>query len=145
MKTKLAEAAEASRARAESMHRAFRYGGMILMAAMIAGAMLMVSRRLGPTEQPEQRDEPSTSAEDDVAQETDGREEPLSPDTLEFAPMDVAQLAERTMTDTPPPVEEVVVESLAELGSRAPEEFARHLRGWINAATARDNSGDESD
>lgn len=143
--TKLAEAAEASRARAESMHRAFRYGGMILMAAMIAGAMLMVSRRLGPTEQPDQRDEPSTSAEDDVAQETDGREEPLSPDTLEFAPMDVAQLAERTMTDTPLPVEEVVVESLAELGSRAPEEFARHLRGWINAATARDNSGDESD
>ncbi|MFW5866939.1 MAG: flagellar basal-body MS-ring/collar protein FliF [Armatimonadota bacterium] len=134
----LAEAAAAERARAQTVSRAVRYGSVILMLAMIAGAMLMVSRKLGPQEDP-QFDDGDDELEDFV-------EPPLSEQELEFTPMTFDELQSQqneAIQEDPAPEEaasEGVAERLSALGSRSPEDFARHLRAWMNETAHTDES-----
>ncbi len=146
---KLAEAAEAQRTRAESMSRAVRYGSIIVMLAMIGAAMLMVTRKLsagvaagaGRSTAPADVDPP-----DHALDEAGG-----GGDELEFAPMSVEQLQAQTVGTTEPtdaqPGSDPVASRLSDLGSRSPEDFARHLSDWLregapSEAAAAEDTGD---
>lgn len=141
----LAQAAEAERTRAQTMGRAVRYGSIVLMLAMIAGAMLMVSRRLGGQEQPESGSEEAELS--DAAPDTDeALADSGAEDELEFTPMSFDELQENTAAAPEPEPEprERLAERLSELGSRAPEDFARHLSGWLREGAGPDeDSGDD--
>ncbi|MGI5817264.1 MAG: flagellar basal-body MS-ring/collar protein FliF [Armatimonadota bacterium] len=146
----LAESAAAERARAQSMSRALRYASVIVMLAMIAGAMLMVSRRLGPQEEPDtgdgRREEPSGETVSD-ADASDDEE------SVEFGPVSFAELEASTEGDEPsyaagqpqaPEPQAGPAERLSELGNRSPEDFARHLSGWLHQMAEGDgDAGDE--
>lgn len=144
----LAEAAEAERARAQTMGRAVRYGSVILMLAMIAGAMLMVSRRLGPTDEAafgdDAEEEGAEAIEADTEDAAPGEEE----EELEFTPMTLDELQAQTEQKEPEAEQSAVqgvVGRLSEFGSRSPEDFARHLRDWMREAATADESEDERD
>jgi flagellar M-ring protein FliF len=144
-----AEALQAEQARARTMSRAVRYGSVILMLAMIAGAMLMISRRLGPEDEPDFDDEQerADAIPEDLEAETE-LGEPVAEDELEFTPMSFEEL--QAQTENPADSEEVddadesdrVAERLSALGSRSPEDFARYLQGWMREAAPPDDSED---
>ncbi len=139
----LAEAAEAERARAKSISRAVRYGSVIAMLAMVGAGMVMVRRRLGP-ERASIDEEAADMAIDDDAMA--GDEEPADDDDLEFSPMSVEELQAQTegmeaeaegsgeqpgQREHPESSPQRRVDRLSELGNTSPEDFARHLQGWL--------------
>ena len=147
----LAEATAAERAREQTVSRAVRYGGVILMLAMIAGAMLMVSRRLGPQEEPELGMDEEAQTGDDTPDATADAEPAGDDEELEFTPMTFEELQSQTEGEVgaEQPVEERassegVIDRLSAFGSRSPEDFARHLRTWMSeAAPAEGEAEDE--
>ena len=138
--TKLAEAAEAERTRAESMSRGVRYGTIIVMLAMIGAAMLMMTRKLGAAA-PARTSAP-VEPEDAEALAEALEEAPADDGDLEFAPMSVEQLQAQTGGMEEPggaqPSPDRIVSRLSDLGSRSPEDFARHLSGWLREGAPAD-------
>ncbi|MFW6156251.1 MAG: flagellar basal-body MS-ring/collar protein FliF [Armatimonadota bacterium] len=148
--TELAEAAEQERARAQSMSRMVRYGSIILMLAMIAGAMLMVSRRRGP------RQEADTDAADEQVGADEGAEGEAPADEgeeLDFTPMTFEQLEAQTEQGEPEQPaatsEETaaghLVDRLSAFGARSPEDFARHLRDWMRETSPAEQTDEDDD
>ncbi len=149
----LAQAAEQERARAQSTSRMVRYGGIILMLAMIAGAMLMVSRRLGPLQEPDP----------DAAEEQTGMGESADPveegapvdagegEELDFTPMTFEELEAQTEQGEPeqPASEDAatggLVDRLSAFGARSPEDFARHLRDWMRESSSAKQTEEDDD
>ena len=145
-----ATAAEAQRQKQHSLQRALRYGSIIVMLAMIAGAMLMVSRNLGSAGEKDRRRPARTEQPpgDDEADEAPDAEPDINladgvTDTIEFSPMTVDELQAETGSASARPDREIA-ERLSELGTRSPEEFARHLSGWL-AATNDDADGEDDE
>lgn len=145
----LVEVAEAARTRAQSIGRALRCGSVIVMLAMIAGAMLMVSRRLGAGREAhdagEESSGPEAAAPRAPEEEAEGAEE-----ELEFAPMSVREL--RAQTGETPPAEQAgadarerLVDRLSDLGTRSPEDFARYLSGWLKEPAGSGRGDDDGD
>lgn len=137
---KLAEADQARRDREQSWQRGARYGGLVLMLALVGAAMMMLSRQLRalqpPTHDPEESVPPGT----EMAHQAMAADTCALADTLEFAPMDVEAL--RATTGETESADEQLLARLAELGAQSPEDFARRLRGWIGP-TPREPGGAE--
>ncbi|MGC9319008.1 MAG: flagellar basal-body MS-ring/collar protein FliF [Armatimonadota bacterium] len=135
---KAAEAAEADRRRSRTIERAIRYGTIILMFAMLAGAVIMFSRRRGPAEEPEERDEA-----DDTASQPDAAPAETPKDAgegeLELAPMTVEEL--QTATERVQPDDRGLADALSALGSKSPESFAELLRGWMTPESGSPGQG----
>ncbi len=135
---KLAEASQAQRDRQRTIQHGIRYASMVLMLAMVAAALLMISRRLGAA--PERRG----AGEDDVGERevTSGRAVGPGMDTAQLAP--VTGEAPHT-TDGTPEADPALARRLAELGTQSPEDFARQLRGWMRAdAPAEPSRGERN-
>lgn len=132
---KLAEAAEARRARHQALQRGVRYGTMILMLAIIAAAMVMLSRRLSSLPGLAESDASDTPQHtkahrppDEDA--TDGLD--LSPSRLEQLQASVAKKSE----------EEELAEELSAFGARSPQDFAQQLTSWITQSVG--NNGESN-
>lgn len=132
---KLAEADQARRDREQSWQRGARYGGLVLMLALVGAAMMMLSRQLRALQPAETSLDDSEPGAVEPAPAAVRTETSALADTLEFAPMDVEAL--RATTGETESDDEQLVARLAELGAQSPEDFARRLRGWI-----RPTSGD---
>jgi flagellar M-ring protein FliF len=118
---KLAVAADAERAKSQSMRTAMRYGSFLLMAAMVAAALMMLSKRLSalPTPEPRAQSAPAGS-------QTNAGGGAASPgDGIEIPPMNVTKLRQAADLDQP------LVEELSSLGNDTPDDFARQLRTWM--------------
>ncbi len=152
-----AKAAEAQRQREQAIQRGLRYGSVIAMLAMVAGAMFMFSRTLGAAG--EQEEELHQEQQEDTVPEEDTRErvveqpEPMADaasrrreaeETLEFSPMTVEELETHTDRDDDDSGDDLV-KRLSEFGTRSPEEFAKHLIGWLAAPQAESDEGDDDD
>ncbi|MGD9498025.1 MAG: flagellar basal-body MS-ring/collar protein FliF [Armatimonadota bacterium] len=119
---KLAEAAQARREREQSLQRGARYGAVVLVLAMVAAALAMLSRRLAP---PQGGDEPASPQ----SGPSEPERQPGS-DTLEFAPVSVQHLQD--LAHEVPAAEPALAARLSELGTRSPEDFARQLYRWMS-------------
>ncbi|MEA3402278.1 MAG: flagellar basal-body MS-ring/collar protein FliF [Armatimonadota bacterium] len=126
---KAAEAAEAQRQRSRAIERATRYGTIILMLAMLAGAIVMFSRRLGPAEEPEDSQEPEDTPSQPEAVPAEAGEG-AGQEELAFAPMTVDEL--QAATEGVQPDDRGLSDTLSALGSESPESFAELLRGWMS-------------
>ncbi len=111
---KLAVAAEAERAKGQSMRTAMRYGSFLLMAAMVAAAMMMLSKRLSALPMPEPQ-----------AQVASVKSQAASEGQIEIPPMNVEELRQAADLDQP------LAEELSSLGNQTPDDFARQLRTWM--------------
>lgn len=145
---KLAEAEDARRARRESMGRAVRYGSIILMVALVGAAMLMVTRRLGSSVVPEREavaSDPSASEPQEDDWEVEALQFPSLEDAREDDLPEEPETEPATADEPPDPgsmKHEQLASRLSELGSRSPEDFARHLSCWLRDDVPAAGAGD---
>ncbi len=122
---KLAAAAQAERNKSNSLRTTLRYGSFLVMAAMVAAAMFMLSRRLTalPASQPEQSVGASASLPQSDA--VGSSAQPAA--DVEIPPISVEQLQNPPSAGASQPL----AEELSSMGSETPEDFARQLRTWM--------------
>lgn len=118
---KLASSAEAHLARSRTMRSLLRWGSFLLLAAMVAAALMMLSRRLSSLPAPEQ---PGRDAEAGGS----ARHTPGESAEIEIPPMD----AERLRRSVEGAHERELATELSSLGTERPDSFARQLRGWMS-------------
>lgn len=121
---KLYAAAEAKTARSRLIASVLRHAGFVLTAAMVALALLMLSRRLSALAVPAGL---AHSPAPEPAPEADH-------DELRLPPLD-AEVLRRSVEEQE--AERVLAQELSSLGAEAPDSFARQLRGWINPADGK--------
>ncbi len=141
---KLAEAAQAERDRERTIQRGVRYGTVVLVLAMVAAAMLMLSRRLGSLPAP--REGNASGAGGEATPEARRSQPAPSPsnagdEALEFAPTTVEGL--RMAAGEGAAADPALAGRLSALGTESPDDFARQLRGWMNPAEAPDAAEDD--
>ncbi len=138
---RLAEAAQARRDRQRTVQHVMRYASMVLTLAMVAAALLMISRRLGTASESRAEHEGDVPGPGSAGESEGGLRawEPGS-DTAGSAP---ANGHESHDSEQAPEVEAALTRRLAELGTQSPEDFARQLRGWMRAGAPADGARGE--
>jgi len=134
--SKLAEASQAQRDRQRTIQHGLRYASMVLMLAMVAAALLMISRRLGAAPGPRAAHAGGARAHEDAGVAAGARraDEP-GMDTVELTPVGGGAA---NVADGAPEADPALARRLAELGTQSPEDFARQLRGWMRAGVPAD-------
>lgn len=139
---RLAAVDQAQRERARTWQRAVRYGVLLLTFAMAAAGMMLFVRQLRSLQVPSEGIAQSATYPAETAAAPAAARSEAAEDTLDFTPISADEL--RAATEESADDGEQLVARLTELGSQAPEDFARQLRGWIGPGSAASSGGEPS-